>query len=139
MRRTAVFSAVLLLALGCTLVSREPGTDPRLRKASRTSERNGWIQVHLEGTPGEIGFQHGALLAALGYFLNAGAALASSTSQSATIFSVGAAPSRIWGPRVPSPITAIFSFSFKDLYPGAGREGVRPTPPEGTAPASRDP
>src|ERR1035437_9784769 len=64
MRRTAVFSAVLLLALGCTLVSREPGTDPRLRKASRTSERNGWIQVHLEGTPGEIGFQHGALLAA---------------------------------------------------------------------------
>ncbi|MGD0776841.1 MAG: C45 family peptidase [Candidatus Solibacter sp.] len=64
MRRTAVFSAALLLALGFTLVSSEPGTDPRLRKAGRASERNGWIQVHLEGTPGEIGFQHGALLAA---------------------------------------------------------------------------
>src|ERR1019366_4704804 len=64
MRRTAVFSAVLLLALGFTLVSREPGTDPRLRNASRSRERGGWIQVHLEGKPGEIGFQHGVLLAA---------------------------------------------------------------------------
>ncbi len=26
-------------------------------------ERNGWIQVHLEGSPAEIGFQHGYLLA----------------------------------------------------------------------------
>ena len=59
MRRTAVFSAALLLALGVTLVSREPQTDPRLRKASRAGERNGWIQVHLEGKPAEIGFQHG--------------------------------------------------------------------------------
>ena len=64
MRRTAVFSAVLLMAVGFTLVSREPQIDPRLRKASRASERNGWIQVHLEGKPGEIGFQHGALLSA---------------------------------------------------------------------------
>src|ERR1019366_2803597 len=64
MRRTAVFSVVLLLALGFTLVSREPQMDPRLRKASRLPERNGWIQVHLEGKPAEIGFQHGALLAA---------------------------------------------------------------------------
>ena len=64
MRRTAVFSAALLLVLGVTLVSREPQTDPRLRKASRAGERNGWIQVHLEGKPGEIGFQHGALLSA---------------------------------------------------------------------------
>jgi hypothetical protein len=62
MRRTAVLSAGLLLVLGFTLVSREPQTDPRLKKASRASERNGWIQVHLEGTPAEIGFQHGYLL-----------------------------------------------------------------------------
>ena len=64
MRRIGVLSAVLLLALGFTLVSREPGTDPRLRNASRSRERGGWIQVHLEGKPGEIGFQHGVLLAA---------------------------------------------------------------------------
>src|ERR1039457_6583034 len=64
MRRTAVFSAVLLVVLGFTLISREPRADTRLQKASRASERNGWIQVHLEGKPGEIGFQHGVLLAA---------------------------------------------------------------------------
>ena len=64
MRRTVVFSAVLLLALGLRLVSREPPADPRLRSASRSRERNGWIQVHLEGKPGDIGFQHGVLLAA---------------------------------------------------------------------------
>ena len=63
MRSTAVFSAALLLVLGFTLVSREPETDPRLKKAARANERNGWIQVHLEGKPAEIGFQHGYLLA----------------------------------------------------------------------------
>ena len=62
MRRTSLFSAALLLALAFTLVSREPQTDPRLKKASRASERGGWIQVHLEGSPAEIGFQHGYLL-----------------------------------------------------------------------------
>jgi hypothetical protein len=63
MRSTALLSAVLLLGLAFALVSREPETDPRLKRASRAGERNGWIQVHLEGTPGEIGFQHGYLLA----------------------------------------------------------------------------
>ena len=63
MQRTSVFSAALLLALAFTLVSREPQTDPRLKKASRAPERSGWIQVHLEGSPAEIGFQHGYLLA----------------------------------------------------------------------------
>ncbi|MEO8028969.1 MAG: peptidase C45, partial [Bryobacteraceae bacterium] len=35
-------------------------------KASRSFRKpaeNGWIFVHLEGRPGEIGFQHGSLLA----------------------------------------------------------------------------
>ncbi len=36
--------------------------DARLAKAYRF-ERSGWIFVHLEGTPREIGFQHGYLLA----------------------------------------------------------------------------
>lgn len=64
MPRTAIISAVLLLGLALTLISREPTTDPRLRKAARASEHNGWVQVHLEGSPGEVGFQHGYLLAA---------------------------------------------------------------------------
>ncbi|HUI54221.1 MAG TPA: C45 family peptidase [Bryobacteraceae bacterium] len=63
MRRTPVFCALLLLAAAFTLVSREPQADPRLKKASRAAERAGWIQVHLAGTPSEIGFQHGYLLA----------------------------------------------------------------------------
>jgi Phospholipase B len=33
-----------------------------LSRASR-SERNGWIYIHLEGTPEEVGYQHGYLLA----------------------------------------------------------------------------
>jgi len=55
---------VLLLGLAFALVSREPQTDPRLKHASRRAEQNGWIFVHLEGTPPEIGYQHGYLLAA---------------------------------------------------------------------------
>src|SRR5947208_2087989 len=61
MMRTAAFAGVLLLALTLTSISRD--TDPRLRKATRSGERNGWIQIHLEGTPAEIGYQHGYLLA----------------------------------------------------------------------------
>ena len=34
----------------------------RLSKASR-EDKNGWIYVHLEGSPSDIGFQHGQLLA----------------------------------------------------------------------------
>jgi hypothetical protein len=52
----------LLLGLAFALVSRDP--DARLKKASRSAERNGWVQVHLEGTPNEIGYQHGYLLSA---------------------------------------------------------------------------
>ncbi|HLG98144.1 MAG TPA: C45 family peptidase [Bryobacteraceae bacterium] len=43
--------------------ARESQTDARLKKAFRRPEQNGWIFVHLEGTPAEIGFQHGYLLA----------------------------------------------------------------------------
>ncbi len=35
----------------------------RLKKAFRKPSRNGWIFVHLEGSPAEIGYQHGFLLA----------------------------------------------------------------------------
>ncbi|HMH31629.1 MAG TPA: C45 family peptidase [Puia sp.] len=36
--------------------------DPRLLKASR-QDVAGWIHIHLEGSPGQIGYQHGFLLA----------------------------------------------------------------------------
>jgi len=64
MRRTSLlFAVVLLLAAAVSLISRDPQPDARLKKASRAAERAGWIQVHLEGAPSEIGFQHGYLLA----------------------------------------------------------------------------
>ncbi len=40
-----------------------PANDVRLRGAYR-SDKDGWIYVHLEGSPEQIGFQHGSLLAA---------------------------------------------------------------------------
>ena len=36
--------------------------DARLQDAKRV-EREGWVYIHLEGSPGKIGYQHGALLA----------------------------------------------------------------------------
>jgi hypothetical protein len=59
----AVLALLLLLLLAVTLVSREPQTDPRLKNSYRRPEKSGWTFVHLEGTPAEIGFQHGYLLA----------------------------------------------------------------------------
>jgi hypothetical protein len=65
MRRATLLPAMaLLLAMAAALISRDPVPDARLKKASRAAERSGWIQVHLEGSPAEIGFQHGFLLAA---------------------------------------------------------------------------
>jgi hypothetical protein len=59
MKRQATLLAALLL-LSTAIFSQR--TDPRLAKASR-EDKNGWIYVHLEGSPGQIGFQHGYLLA----------------------------------------------------------------------------
>ncbi len=46
------------------LGAREPFADPRLHNCYRKAEQNGWTFIHLEGTPNEIGYQHGVLLAA---------------------------------------------------------------------------
>jgi hypothetical protein len=63
MRRTAVFVILSLIALAVAMASREPQIDSRLKNAFRRPEQNGWIFVHLEGSPSTIGFQHGYLLA----------------------------------------------------------------------------
>ncbi len=38
-------------------------SDARLKKSFRKPSQNGWVYVHLEGSPADIGFQHGYLLA----------------------------------------------------------------------------
>jgi Phospholipase B len=61
------FSSLLISCLLISCISHSPQKAPLsqeqiLAKASR-AEKNGWIQIHLEGTPAIIGFQHGYLLA----------------------------------------------------------------------------
>src|ERR1700752_4580288 len=59
--------AAILVVCGATLAasvaaSTMPKVDPRMKGAFRRPAVNGWTYVHLEGTPGEIGYQHGYLL-----------------------------------------------------------------------------
>ncbi len=63
MRRLIFASAVTLAAFALAFGAREPQPDQRLKNAFRRPELNGWIFVHLEGTPAQIGYQHGFLLA----------------------------------------------------------------------------
>ena len=61
--QTHIASAVTLAAFALAFGAREPQPDQRLKNAFRRPELNGWIFVHLEGTPAQIGYQHGYLLA----------------------------------------------------------------------------
>ncbi len=52
----------LLLTLSCVAFAAANPSDARLKKAYRF-QQGGWTYVHLEGSPAEIGYQHGYLLA----------------------------------------------------------------------------
>ena len=52
----------LLTALTLTITCYCQQQNPRLANASRF-DKNGWIYLHLEGSPRDIGYQHGYLLA----------------------------------------------------------------------------
>jgi hypothetical protein len=61
----AVLGVVMLAISGYTQQAQQPTAkppDPHLQKAWRF-QRGGWTYVHLEGSPAEIGYQHGYLLA----------------------------------------------------------------------------
>ena len=60
---TVSFTLAAMLALmpGAHKTAADTKSDP-LARASRV-ERNGWIYLHLEGAPEEVGYQHGWLLA----------------------------------------------------------------------------
>ena len=62
---TLSLAAIMIAVPGASAA--QPGTgaaasDPRLGKAYRF-QQGGWTYVHLEGSPSEVGFQHGFLLA----------------------------------------------------------------------------
>src|SRR5579863_702658 len=71
MRRIMFVAVLLVLSTGLTSFAgnakaRAPQTaeaDARLKHSFRRPDNNGWIFVHLEGSPPEIGFEHGYLLA----------------------------------------------------------------------------
>jgi hypothetical protein len=58
-RQASVLIGALLLAASAPFAAARD--DARLKGASR-GVRNGWITARLQGAPGEIGYQHGALL-----------------------------------------------------------------------------
>jgi len=62
-RRLAALSVVVLAAGAIAFAPRDPQSDSTLKKSFRNAEKNGWTYVHLEGTPAEIGYQHGYQLA----------------------------------------------------------------------------
>jgi hypothetical protein len=53
---------VALVMVGLA-ASRAPSADPRMKGGFRKPAVSGWTYVHLEGSPAEIGYQHGYLLA----------------------------------------------------------------------------
>ena len=65
MRRTIALAVVVsTILVAAVAASMTPKSDARLKGAFRRPAVNGWTIVHLEGTPSEIGYQHGYLLAA---------------------------------------------------------------------------
>jgi hypothetical protein len=62
MGRIAGLLLVVSFSISAAPPARDPQADSRLKKAFRRPDQNGWNFVHLEGTPSEIGFQHGYLL-----------------------------------------------------------------------------
>ncbi len=65
-RALASFVLAIMVLGGVTFGAVKQDTnksdDARLKPAYRF-ERGGWVYVHLEGSPGDIGYQHGYLLA----------------------------------------------------------------------------
>lgn len=54
-----IFSVIAVVVNGC---STDSNKKDRLAKANR-EDKNGWIYLHVEGSPADIGYQHGYLLA----------------------------------------------------------------------------
>jgi Phospholipase B len=63
--RRYLATAIVMGAMLCAAMAASDAakTDARMKGAYRRPVVNGWTQVHLEGTPSQIGYQHGVLLA----------------------------------------------------------------------------
>jgi len=64
MARTALLLSVAVsLSLVGVSAATPPAVDARLTGSERRPPQQGWTYVRLEGTPAQIGYQHGYLLA----------------------------------------------------------------------------
>jgi Phospholipase B len=63
MRRALAFALLSIPLTFCAPAAVASSADARLKHAFRRPPQNGWTFVHLQGTPAEVGFQHGYLLA----------------------------------------------------------------------------
>jgi hypothetical protein len=68
MKKIRLLSVILTsLLIICTCNNPKPGkvsaSHEEMMKNSSRTEKNGWINIHLEGAPEVIGYQHGYLLA----------------------------------------------------------------------------
>lgn len=127
MKKTSAFSiVVLLLAIalaGCgkpTEPASAPVTPNELQGSSRF-ERNGWIYVHLEGAPHQIGFQHGYLLAEeIGDLLRVLKPFLEHTTKRDWAFYRNAAEKILW-----PKIDAEFQQEIDGIVAGAAARGVK--------------
>ena len=62
-RGAAACVVAIVLVFGLGVRAAQPQADARLAGAYRKPAENGWIFVHLQGTPAQVGYQHGYLLA----------------------------------------------------------------------------
>jgi hypothetical protein len=62
MKKLPVIIVAIAIYLSLFSCSSPQNKNDRLAKATR-EDKNGWIYVHLEGSPADIGYQHGYLLA----------------------------------------------------------------------------
>ncbi len=132
-RSAAVLAAALWLAAASAFsagVGQTPsspaGRDARLRSSSR-EDVNGWIHVRLEGSPAEIGFQHGWHLAReIDDALNALTCLCENASKKDWAFFREAAARMFW-PRLDAEYQAEIegiAAGLKARLPGAKRDAI---------------
>jgi Phospholipase B len=62
-RAAAIFLVCGAILAASVAASKVPKADERMGNAVRRPAVNGWTYVHLEGTPAEVGYQHGYLMA----------------------------------------------------------------------------
>jgi hypothetical protein len=64
MRTSTAIGVGVLIAAAAAILSCRSATRARLEGSQRGETKSGWIPIRLEGSPAQIGYQHGYLLAA---------------------------------------------------------------------------